>query len=90
MRTTALQSLELVPAALILGEMILREVPGYCMSTAKSYSSLSAAGFMQLTGKVPSRPVASLLAAKLRVGGKLCRVVIRFASRDHQHQNHHS
>lgn len=55
MRTAASQGLELVPAALVLGEMSLREVPSYFTSTAKSYSFLFAAGFMQLTGKVPSR-----------------------------------
>lgn len=57
MRTTVFQDLELVPAALILGEMSLREIPGYFTSIAKS-CSLSAAGFMQ-PAVVAGRPAVS-------------------------------
>lgn len=53
MRTTAFQGLELVPAALILGQRSLRQIPGYFTSASKS--CLFADGFKQLIEKLPGR-----------------------------------
>lgn len=66
-----LPGLELVPHALVLGGMNLREIPGDFTSPFKSCGSLFAAGYTYCQGSYLAGLVARHLAAELRVGDSL-------------------